>query len=255
MRDEDGVDKFILDLKEKPKPKRKRGKVAKILLGFLLLLLVVLICNFYFFQENSQKTSSEFLEKNEVEVEKVKSEEGVEKTEARLPTLIPLELEIPILNLRANIIEVGIDEEGNMAVPKNVKEIGWYEPGYFPGELGHAVLSGHVTSKLGLPAVFKDLKKVEIGDEFILYGANNKKMTFSVVDINIYDYKTAPLEKIFGKSDVPMVNLITCDTGVWLGNSYQDRLVVSGVLVKEEEIEKTTETVSENNFEELKVSE
>ena len=119
-------------------------------------------------------------------------------------------------------------------VPKNVKELGWYGKGFKPGELGRAVLSGHVTSKLGLPAVFKDLKKMKIGDEFILNGADNKKMVFKVIEINIYDYETAPLEKVFGKSEMPLVNLITCDTGVWLGNSYQDRLVVTGVLVEED---------------------
>lgn len=236
MRDEAGEDKFILDLEEKS----NKNTGIKIL-GVIFCLLIITVFSF------NQAKKEPIFEKELPEINSEKQAETIEK-KTKTPTLIPLELEIPALKLRANIVEVGKDEEGNMDVPKNVKEIGWYGLGYNPGELGHAVLSGHVTSRLGLPAVFRDLKKVEIGDEFILYGAANKKMTFEVVEINIYDYENAPLEKVFGKSEVPMVNLITCDTGIWLGNSYQDRLVVSGILIKEEEIE-SSENEAEDKIE------
>lgn len=145
--------------------------------------------------------------------------------------ITPIAISIPSIGVDADIIEVGVDKHGNMDVPRDVSEIGWYEPGYRPGENGNAVLAGHVNSRLGLPAVFRNLENLEIGETFTLRDAGGRELTFRVTEKNTYDFRTAPLEKIYGPTDVPTVNLITCDDGLWLGNTYKDRLVVTGVLI------------------------
>lgn len=153
------------------------------------------------------------------------------RDEGTSEAFFPAAISIPSLDIEANIIEVGVDKHGNMDVPRDVSEIGWYEPGYRPGENGNAVLAGHVNSRLGLPAVFRNLESLEIGETFTLRDAEGRELTFRVTEKNTYDFRTAPLEKIYGPTDVPTVNLITCDDGLWLGNTYKDRLVITGVLV------------------------
>jgi sortase A len=141
---------------------------------------------------------------------------------------IPANLVIPAINLEAKVQYVGKTQSGNMAVPDNFTDVGWYMNGVKPGELGNAVIAGHVDNNLGLPAVFADLKKLKVGDEIIVRNENNnEEIKFQVKEMQVYDYKTAPLEKIFGTTEKTMLNLITCD-GVWLKEEKTNdkRLVV-----------------------------
>jgi sortase (surface protein transpeptidase) len=66
-----------------------------------------------------------------------------------------------------------------MGVPKNVDEVGWFEPGYKAGAKGHAVLAGHVDSLTG-PAIFYNLQKVKPGDKVTLTDSEGRKMVFEV---------------------------------------------------------------------------
>ncbi|GAJ99979.1 class F sortase [Geomicrobium sp. JCM 19055] len=65
----------------------------------------------------------------------------------------PTSISIPTLNIDAPIVEVGQLDNGQMGVPDNGDDVGWYEPGTKPGGIGNAVLAGHVDDRTG-PAVF-----------------------------------------------------------------------------------------------------
>lgn len=149
-----------------------------------------------------------------------------------IDAFVPTGIKLPTIAVDASVEGVGVDKKGNMAVPSELMTVGWYELGYKPGEKGRAALTGHVNSKFGLPTVFRNLEKLEIGDEFVLTGEAGEEMTFVVTEKNVYDFRNAPLEKVFGPADVPSVSLITCDDGEWLKSegTYKDRLVVTGVL-------------------------
>src|SRR5688572_8435793 len=56
----------------------------------------------------------------------------------------PTRLEIPSLGIDAAVQEVGITKKGTMGVPRGYDEAGWYKYGAAPGELGSAVLAGHL---------------------------------------------------------------------------------------------------------------
>jgi sortase A len=148
--------------------------------------------------------------------------------------LIPHTIVIPSIGVSASIVPVGVDPDGNMAVPEDLGEVGWYEPGFEPGQFGSAVFAGHVNSRFGLPTVFKNLENIQLGDIFNIVAETGEKLTFSVIAKNTYDFRNAPLEEIYGPQDVPTVNLITCDDDLWLGaeGTYRDRLVVTAVLIE-----------------------
>lgn len=150
--------------------------------------------------------------------------------------LTPHKIIIPKIDVSASIVPVGVDADGNMAVPEDLQTVGWYEPGFKPGEMGSAVFAGHVNSRFGLPTVFKDLETLEVGDIFSILAETEEELTFEVVAKNTYDFRNAPLEEIYGPQDVPTINLITCDDDLWLGaeNTYRDRVVVTAVLISPE---------------------
>lgn len=139
---------------------------------------------------------------------------------------IPARLSIPSLGIDAAVEHVGLTPEGDMDIPKDPWKVGWYMLGARPGEPGNAVMAGHLDSLTG-KAVFWDLKKLQPGDEMTVTDDTGEEHTFVVMESEIFDYKTAPLEEIFGKSDEKRLNLITCE-GTWntRENRYSQRLTV-----------------------------
>ncbi len=159
------------------------------------------------------------------------------KTEARATTTVyetayPTALSIPKININTKIQQVGITQRGNMATPNNFIDVGWYKYGTIPGDIGSAVIAGHVNNELGLPAVFSDLKNLKNGDDIYITTEKNIKLHFIVTKINIYDYDTI-VEEVFNENNEKILKLITC-TGNWIDKikTHNKRLVVSAILVE-----------------------
>lgn len=198
----------------------------------------------YFPQPASQGKSSEVKDvsvENEppeftlLDEEVKKLMEESQKTAA--DSIVPSSIAIPAIDVNAAIEPVGILENGQMGVPQEVNNVGWFEPGIKPGSNGNAVLAGHVDSKTG-PAIFFDLEKLEAGDEVIVKDAEGKQLTFVVQSKKSYERSLAPIEEVFGSSDAKKLNLITC-TGDFdrAEGTHEERLVVYTEL-KEPEVKK-----------------
>jgi sortase (surface protein transpeptidase) len=80
-------------------------------------------------------------------------------------TVVPSRLIIPAIKVDAAIQNVGLGKSGNMAVPSNYTDVGWYRYGPTPGQVGSAVIDGHVDNGFGLEAVFKNVSALEPGDD------------------------------------------------------------------------------------------
>ena len=140
---------------------------------------------------------------------------------------LPIKLEIPKLGINTGIQYVGLDSSGKMKVPSNNSAVAWFNLGPKPGEIGSAVIVGHLDTKSSQPAVFWNLHKLKAGDKIFVVDGNNNKKHFQVISSEKYGTETAPLEKIFGADDGAYLNLITCG-GVWdkAENNYSERFVV-----------------------------
>lgn len=143
----------------------------------------------------------------------------------------PVRLLIPSLGVNANVQDVGIAASGNMAVPSNFTDVAWYRYGPVPGEVGSAVMDGHVDNGLSLAGVFKHLSDIKVGDDIYVKNQNGQTLHFKVSDIELYPYKSVPTDQIFNPKDTARLNLITCD-GTWVQGqrTYDHRLVVYSVL-------------------------
>ncbi|KIL43730.1 class F sortase [Jeotgalibacillus campisalis] len=169
-----------------------------------------------------------------LEKDQEKFEELLAVQEQEITPLIPVNIAIPSLDIEADIIQVGMEEDGAMEVPENVNEVGWFEPGTKPGAIGNSVLAGHVDSYEG-PAIFFELRNLTEGDEIIVTGEDGEPLTFTVKSMESYPSDGAPIQEIFGPTDGRNLNLITC-TGPFDRESgqYPDRLVVYTELIEEE---------------------
>jgi sortase A len=150
---------------------------------------------------------------------------------ARTDLSVPVRIRIPSIGVDAEVVDVGLGKSGNMAVPYTYTEVGWYRYGPLPGELGSAVLDGHVDNGLGGRAVFARLGELRPGDTIYIETARGENVEFRVEDTGSYNVAEVPLERLFTQADQARLNLVTCE-GVWIQEEkmYDRRLVVYAVL-------------------------
>lgn len=143
---------------------------------------------------------------------------------------LPVRLIIPAINVDANIVKVGVTQSGEMEVPSNTIDAGWFKLGSRPGEKGSAVIAGHFNGKSGESGVFRNLFMLKKGDTVHVEIDEGKILTFVVRESRMYDQGYA--EDVFSGSDGVHLNLITCD-GVWdrIRQSYSKRLVVFSDII------------------------
>lgn len=147
-------------------------------------------------------------------------------TPAYVPTA-PVIISIPKISLSAYVEPVGVDLAGKMEVPKKDEDVGWYNLGFKPGEMGSAVIDGHLDKVTGAPAIFWNLSKLSVGDEIFVTDQNNKTLKFKVYDKELYSYNDAPIDKIFNSNGQATLNLITCGgTFNQAARNYSSRTIV-----------------------------
>lgn len=136
-------------------------------------------------------------------------------------------MSIPAINVETDVREVGLTAKGNMAAPRGAGNAGLYKFGYKPGEKGNAVIAGHLDTYKNTDGVFRNLNRLRAGDDIYITGDSGAQSHFIVRATATYDGESAPLAEIFGASDKPRLNLITC-AGVWDSKKhmYTHRLVV-----------------------------
>lgn len=144
---------------------------------------------------------------------------------------VPMRVIIPKLGVDAQIEHVGLDKDKRMDVPKEDMNAAWYNKGPKPGELGSAVLAGHLDTKTGGPAVFYRLSELQTGDEIQVQDRSGLIQTFEVAEVRSYKDETFPVSLVFSQNDTKRLNLITCagtfDSGA---QNYSDRTVVFATL-------------------------
>lgn len=152
-------------------------------------------------------------------------------TPTPLPTgVVPRRIEIPAIDVDATVID--LDIRGSAPeVPSDFDEAGWYTQTRRPGEIGPAVVAGHIDSRSG-PAVFERLDELRAGDRITVHAGGGDARTFEVVDHGQYPKEALP-DEVFGfGSPEPELRLITCggtfDRSI---GHYRDNYVVYARLI------------------------
>lgn len=152
----------------------------------------------------------------------------------RLPgELVPEHLRIPAIGLSTALIELGLNPDRTVEVPQDPDEAGWFELGPAPGQLGSAVLLGHVDSRRGA-AVFYRLSELEPADRIQVRLSNGAVADFAVVRVSTYPNEKFPARRVYaGNPRHRTLALVTCggaydpDAG-----GYQSNVVVYTTLLR-----------------------
>jgi LPXTG-site transpeptidase (sortase) family protein len=140
----------------------------------------------------------------------------------------PTSLTIPSLNITAPFEPLGFNPDHSIEVPKNNFGVGWFIYGAKPGEVGAAVVVGHLDSVSG-PAIFQNLNKIKQGDKILITRADGSVVTYQVDSMSTFSQDNFPTLAVYGAISYAGIRLITC-SGVWDENAghYSDNLVVFG---------------------------
>jgi LPXTG-site transpeptidase (sortase) family protein len=144
-------------------------------------------------------------------------------TPAVVARSVPIAVRIPAIGLSVWLTQLGQNADGTVEVPTSVKVPGWFSPGPSPGQVGSAVILGHVDSYQG-PGVFFQLRTLRPGDQITVNLADGVVATFQVKSVVMYQKTQFPDQQVYGSSGSSELQLVTCggtfdsQTGHYLSN-------------------------------------
>ncbi|WP_310795901.1 class F sortase [Herbiconiux daphne] len=138
----------------------------------------------------------------------------------------PVRVRIPSIGVDSGLESLTRDATGAIEAPADFASAGWYRDGVVPGDLGPAVIAGHIDSAVG-PAVFSALASLTPGARVEVDLSDGRSVAFTV-DRSIQAPKNAfPTTEVYGPTPDAQLRLVTCG-GVFDDSTghYLDNVVV-----------------------------
>jgi len=122
----------------------------------------------------------------------------------------PVSINIPSIGVRTStFVSLGLVADGSLEVPKDFASVGWYKDGPAPGQLGPAILAGHVDSHNG-PAIFYRLGALRPGTQIDVGRKDGSTAKFTVDRIQSFRKDNFPVAQVYGNVQRAELRLITC---------------------------------------------
>jgi sortase (surface protein transpeptidase) len=122
---------------------------------------------------------------------------------------VPVSLRIPAIGVSSSLSSLGLNADKTVQVPTKFAEPGWYKLGPTPGQIGSAVILGHVDDKKG-PAVFFKLRSLKAGDKVDVSLTNGTVAHFAVKSVATYSKAQFPAAKVYASQGFAALQLVTC---------------------------------------------
>jgi sortase family protein len=136
---------------------------------------------------------------------------------------VPVSLRIPAIALSVSLSALGLTDVGSVQVPTDIQQPGWFDLGPTPGQLGSAVILGHVDSYQG-EGIFFNLRELQGGDRVHVSLADGAVATFVVTSVVQYAKAQFPAQEVYRSHGTSALQLVTCggtfdtQTGHYLSN-------------------------------------
>lgn len=144
----------------------------------------------------------------------------------------PTEVWIPRIEARSSLVPLGLNEDGTIEVPPVAQpmQAGWYSLAPTPGEVGPAVILGHVDGNRK-PGIFYRLRELVPGDNVEISRTDGSVARFVVRKVEQVAKAQFPTEAVYGETTAPELRLITCGGSFDRGaRSYVDNIIVYATL-------------------------
>jgi hypothetical protein len=138
----------------------------------------------------------------------------------------PVRLRIPSIGVDSSVGRLGLNPDGSIEVPGDFNQAGWYDKGPAPGEIGPAVVLGHLDSYTG-PAVFARLGSLKPASEILISRQDGSQLRFVVQRVSSFSTDAFPTDQVYGVTPGPALRLITCGGNFNVGRGRYSANVVA----------------------------
>jgi hypothetical protein len=145
----------------------------------------------------------------------------------------PVSVDVPKIGVHSSLIALRLNADNTVQVPpvSRPMQAGWYQYGPTPGEIGPAVILGHIDGDKN-KGVFYDLKKLVPGDAISVTRKDGTTAHFVVTKVDLVSKDTFPTDAVYGDTGDPELRLITCGGSFDRAtHNYVDNTIVYAKLV------------------------
>lgn len=121
----------------------------------------------------------------------------------------PTYLRVASIGVSTPLSALGLQADQTVEVPSDPDDAGWFDLGTSPGEVGSAVILGHIDSTAG-PAIFSRLHELAPGRQIEVSMSNGAVVTFEVTSVETFLKTSFPAERVYGLQGGKRLNLVTC---------------------------------------------
>lgn len=123
----------------------------------------------------------------------------------------PVRMTASSVRVDAEVVPVGVADDGQMELPADPDVLGWYHFGPSAGDgSGSVVLAGHVDSLTYGVGQLARLPDSRVGDEVLVRTESGLDLRYTVVDVQNIPKLDLPLEDVFRRDGDERLLLITC---------------------------------------------
>lgn len=140
----------------------------------------------------------------------------------------PTSVDVARLGIHSSLVHLGLNPDGTIAVPSldEPMQASWYSEGPAPGEVGPAIVLGHVDAR-GKPGIFHRLPEMAEGDEITIGRADGSALRFVVTRVAQVAKAEFPTAEVYGPTAEPELRLITCGGSFdRAAGHYRDNIIV-----------------------------
>lgn len=148
----------------------------------------------------------------------------------RMHRSAPVRVRIPAIGVSSALMRLGLDSDGTLEVPPGAYPAGWYTGAPTPGELGPAIIAGHVNWNEDA-GVFEHLNDLRPGDRVVVSRSNGSAAVFRVSRVERFAKSAFPSRAVYGNIDHAGLRLITCSGLDEQTDLYEDNTVAFAELV------------------------
>ena len=144
----------------------------------------------------------------------------------------PAEVSIAKIGATSTLVALGLNDDQTVQVPpvEQPMQAGWFTGAPRPGQVGPAVILGHVNGG-GHAGIFSRLHELAEGDQVRVKRVDGTTLTFTVTKVDQVPKDGFPTDEVYGDTAYPELRLITCGgTFDSSAHSYEDNIIVYAKL-------------------------
>ena len=156
---------------------------------------------------------------------------------APLGASLPLRIDIPDVDIHADLMKIGLQPDGSVGVPplNQAQRAAWYDGSPAPGQAGPSIIDAHVDSRetRGFRGAFYNLGRIQPGEHIDITRSDRIVVTFTVDSVQQAPKNQFPTSRVYGSVPYAALRLITCGGDFdYAKGSYKDNTIVYAHLTE-----------------------